>query len=555
MFFSIQIWKLLAGVAIFLLGMNYMEDALQKLAGRPFKLFLRKHTSSKVKAILGGAFVTGILQSSSVVNLMILAFVGANIFQMQNALALMLGTNLGTTFDSWIVATIGFKLNIEKISLPLVALFGISTMLSSKESKWFHWSKFLFGFGFLFIGLDYMKSGMEAVVKNADLSTFSHAPAIVFLLIGLVVTALIQSSSATIAIVLSALHANALGLFAATAIVLGSEVGTTLKLIWASLKGHAAKKRVALGNFLFNIITISIVFIFLSPINRLIKDVLGITHNLLALVFFQTLVNIIGILLFYPFLNRLGKFLEKRFRSTDDETLFINKVNINDTALAMAALENEIKNSILLTIGFTRAIIGIPPDELLVKALSGNHEQKNRMDHYEYLKHLHGETHDYAIQLQNSIAAKDINKRLAQLIAANRNNMYAAKSLKDALPDIYQLSNSANDVKYSFYLQAADEADNFCKHITVLLLDTDKDQYFEELRKIYHTVSLNYSSKLEQLYKKNTGTYLNEIEISTLINFNREMYTAYKSYVFALKNYLLDDDQMSYFDDLPGFIR
>jgi len=152
----LDIWKLLAGIAIFLLGMKFLEESLQQMAGRPFKLFLKKQTSSKPKAILGGALVTGIMQSSSIVNLMVLAFVGANVIQMQSALAVILGANLGSTFTNWIIATIGFKFNIDSISFPLTGVFGIMMLLSNKESRWHQWSSFLFGFGFLFVGLNYI---------------------------------------------------------------------------------------------------------------------------------------------------------------------------------------------------------------------------------------------------------------------------------------------------------------------------------------------------------------------------------------------------------------
>src|SRR5688572_24385198 len=122
---SFDIWKSLAGVAIFLLGMKFLEDSLRQLAGRPFKLFLKKQTSNKLKAIGGGAIVTGLLQSSSVVGLMVLAFVGAGVITMQNALAIFLGANLGTTINSWIVALLGFKFNIESFALPITAVAGI----------------------------------------------------------------------------------------------------------------------------------------------------------------------------------------------------------------------------------------------------------------------------------------------------------------------------------------------------------------------------------------------------------------------------------------------
>jgi phosphate:Na+ symporter len=551
-----DIWKLLAGIAIFLLGMKFLEESLQQLAGRPFKLFLKKQTSSKPKAILGGAIVAGILQSSSVVNLMVLAFVGANVIQMQNALAVILGTNLGSTFTNWIIAAIGFRLNIENFAFPVAGVFGIIMLLSNKGTRWHQWSKFLFGFGFLFIGLNYIKTGMEEAVKQVDLSSFNNYPAVVFLLLGFLITSLIQSSSATMAIVLSALHVNAVSLFAATAIILGSEVGTTLKIVLVSLKGLPAKKRVAFGNLLFNVITSLLIFIFLGPINRFVKDIVGIKDNLLALVFFQSLVNVICILLFYPFLNAFGRFLEKRFTRAGDETLFIGKVKVTDKEFAMVALENEIKHFLLCTIYFTRDVFKKPDNELAGEVLRGNYRQRNLMEQYEFLKNLHGESHSYAVQLQNNVSAGEaITPKLQQLIAANRNIMYAAKNIKDALPDIAQLSNSSNDVKYGFYQQAADKMDIYCKNITALLLRQKPESYFDDLSELNKSVVESYSLILRQLYTGNMHLQLSETEISTLINFNREMYSAYKSFVFAVKDYLLNTKQAAYFDELPGFIR
>ena len=122
-----------------MLGMNFLEEGLHNLAGRPFKLFLKKQTSHKLRAIAGGAIVTGLLQSSSIVNLIVLAFVGAGVIQMQNALAVILGANLGSTFCSWIIATVGFEFNIESFALPIAGISGIAMLLTNKESRWNHW--------------------------------------------------------------------------------------------------------------------------------------------------------------------------------------------------------------------------------------------------------------------------------------------------------------------------------------------------------------------------------------------------------------------------------
>ncbi|MBP9097615.1 MAG: Na/Pi cotransporter family protein [Ferruginibacter sp.] len=550
-----EIWNMLAGIALFLLGMRLLEESLQQLTGRAFKLFLKRQTASKPKAILGGAVVTAILQSSSVVNLMVLAFVGANVLQMQNALAVMLGSNLGTTFSSWIIATVGFKLNIENIAFPLAGIFGITMLLSNKNHLIYKWSKIFFGIGLLFMGLNFIRNGMASSLSQIDLSGFNQYPLIIFLLLGFIITAIIQSSTTTIAIVLSALHIGAIDLLTATAIVLGSEVGTIIKLMIASANGLAAKKRVALGNLLFNIITTIVIFIFLVPVNRFITETIKISDNLLALVFFQSLVNIAGIIMFYPFLNLFTKFLERRFTGNTEESHFIIKVKPGDTELAMMALENEVKHFILHSIFFTGEVFELPVDERLNKMLTVKNGNKNPVKEYAFLKQLHGETLGYAIQVQNNVTDESITKRLNQLVAANRNTMYAAKSIKDALPDITQLRNSSNDIKYSFYMDAGEKAARFCNKMTAVLLSESSVPHFETMSEIHKGVIAGYSNSLEQLYKEKNLSNLNEIEISTLINFNREMYTAFKSFLFAVKDYLLNYKEAAYFDELPGFIR
>jgi phosphate:Na+ symporter len=552
---SLEIWKLLTGIAIFLLGMNFLEDGLRQLAGRPFKLFLKKQTSGKLKAIGGGALVTAILQSSSVVSLMVLAFVGAGVIGMKNALAIILGANLGTTFNSWIVATIGFNFNIESFALPIAGVSGILMMLANKESRLYHWCRLLFGFSFLFVGLNYIKTGMEDAVHQVNLSSLNEQPVIVFLLAGFLITSLIQSSSATVAITLSALHANAIGLFAATAIVLGSEIGTTIKLVLASIKGLAAKKRVALGNLLFNIINTFIILLFLFPINRFITDIAGIRNNLVALVFFQSLVNFTGIILFYPFLDMFGKFLEKRFTKTDKETLFIHKVKAADTELALAALENETQHFIYHVAYFTLDALDKPTTILNSILLYRDFGSKKIMEKYEYIKHLHGEIYRYSLQLQNLVTEKDISARLNHLTSSSRNAMYAAKNLKDAFPDIEQLKKSSNDIKYNFYCQTSKRILEFYEESIRLLISGRPEIYFKQLTSIYKSVQEGYRATLKELYKEGLAKNLNEIEFSTLLNFNREMYTSEKSILFALKDYLLDEKESVYFDELPGFIR
>ena len=551
---SIDIWRVLAGVAIFLLGVRFLEESLQRLAGRRFKLFLKKQTASKIKAIGGGALVTGVLQSSSVVSLMVLAFVGAGIITMKNALAVIMGANLGTTITGWIVALAGFNLNIENIALPVAGIAGLGLAIFNNQTKWYNWSRFLFGFSFLFVGLGYIKTGIEGLVTSVDLQQYADAPLFLFFIIGFIITSLIQSSSATMAITLSALFAGAVTLNDAIAIILGSEIGTTIKLFVASINGAASKRRVALGVFIFNAVTVLLVFLFLFPLSRLVTDVIGIKDNLIALVFFQSMVNVLGILLFYPFLGVFANFLEKRFQKDHDETMFIHKVASSVPSAALVALENENRHFLYAVLDYTWSCFGDKNRHLDEMKLHKDFPDMSLFGKYEYLKFLHGEVHSFYITLQKNVVDKDEVEKLDRLISSIRNTMYAAKSIKDAIPDLEQLKNSSNDVKYSFFCQTRDSVNEFCEKIYYLLKEGPALR-FENLTALYHSITASYTDTLKQLYKDSTTGHLNEIEITTLLNFNREIFTAFKSFVFGVKDCLFDKEQSKYFDELPGFIR
>lgn len=552
---SFDIWKVVAGIAIFMLGMHFLEEALHRLTSRSFKLFLKKHTSNRIKAIAAGTLVTGILQSSSVVNLLILAFVGTGTIKMQHALAIILGANLGSTLCNWVIATIGFQLNIESFALPVTGIAGILVVLLNKESRWHTWSKLLLGLGWLFLGLAFMKAGMEAVVQQIDLGAYSRYPAILFLLIGVVMTALIQSSSATVAIVLSALHAGAINLFTATAIVLGAETGTSLKLLLVSVKGLAVKKRVAWGNLLFNVIPGFLLLFLLAPVNYLITRVLKIENPLIAVVFFQTLVNVIAIVLFYPFLGRFAKFLEKRFMGNDSNSLFIHDANVADGELGMAALEKETGYLIYYVSVFALGAFDKPVPALKGLLVNKDLIAKSTKGKYAYIKQLYGRMNEFCIQLRNSVTDEDARSRLQQLVTVSRNAMYAAKSIKDTLADIDQLKNSSNNIKYNFYQYTGDLVGGFYEKLMELLANEKDTRGFERLTSIYKSVQDAYTRNLQNLYKEAVTKQLSETEFSTLINFNRETYTSFQSAVFAVKDFVLTNKESNYFDGLPGFIR
>ena len=145
-----ELWLFLAGLGIFLFGMHMMEESIRVLSGAAFKSLIRRYTGTRPKAILSGMVSTAILQSSSAVSLMVLAFVGAGIMNLVQAIAVMMGTKIGTTATAWIVAVFGFQFNIDTFSLPLIGIGGLGIILLAKSPKYVNISKFLVAFGFLY---------------------------------------------------------------------------------------------------------------------------------------------------------------------------------------------------------------------------------------------------------------------------------------------------------------------------------------------------------------------------------------------------------------------
>ena len=551
----ILIFKLSAGIGLFLFAMYLLEESLKNLSGRNFKLFLQRTTKSKIGAVAGGAIVTGVLQSSSMVSLMVLAFVGAGVFTMKNAMAIILGANLGTTLDSWLVATLGFKVDIEVVAYPAVFVGGLLLILFGNRKTMKYIAYFLFGFGLLFIGLSFMKMAMEGQVKEFDFSKYAEMSMVVFLIIGFLITSLVQSSSVTMALTLTALHAGAITFPAAAAIVLGSETGTTIKIMVGSLGGNASKKRVALGNLFFNIFLTVLAFALLKPTLLMIKDIFGIKDPLIGLVSFSTIINLVSIIIFLPFLDPFTKFLEKFFKDTDGSAAaFIGNADTNEpeTALDLFKRETEyfIHNSMLYNLALfdidTKALCEHP----VLKPINEKRKyfSKTMEEQYDFLKQLHGELQSFYLSLRTKVK-DDQNALLSQLISSVRSSMHAIKSMSDIGNNIANLRRSSTDIKFNLFTRQKAETEELYRQLNVLMEQKTKPD-FEKLQSIFTTIQDNYSSALNNFYKDAQDGNIEHLDITTVINYNRELFTSHKAILISIKDFLLEEKEAEDFNEL-----
>ncbi|MDE5643883.1 MAG: Na/Pi cotransporter family protein [Muribaculaceae bacterium] len=274
---------LLGAVGLFLYGMKVMSEGLQKAAGDRLRNILSAMTRNRFTGTLTGFAITALIQSSSASTVMVVSFVNAGLMTLAQSMAVIMGANVGTTFTAWVIALFGFKVNISAFVVPLIALAVV--LLLSNKSKAKSMGEFLIGFSFLFMGLDMISAYVPDLQSNPEMFAYLRHYAsmgvtsiLIFLLVGLVVTMVIQSSAATFAITLIMCSKGWIGYDLACALVLGSNIGTTITPILASMSGNVAAKRTAMGHLLFNLLgTIWCVCIFIpfAEFNAWLTEIIG----------------------------------------------------------------------------------------------------------------------------------------------------------------------------------------------------------------------------------------------------------------------------------------
>jgi len=537
---NLEIWKLLAGLGLFLYGMSQIETLVKSVSGRRLKLFLRRNTQNVFKAIGVGALVTGIVQSSSVVSLIVLAFVESGIITFRNALGVILGTNVGTTLSSWVVATIGFKLDILDYSLPIVAITTIGMFFFEKRRRLHTVLAVLFALGVLFLGLGFMKEGALALVEGFDLKSYSHYGTFIFVILGFVLTTIIQSSSATVAITLTAIYAGVVAFPSAAAIVIGAEVGTTIKILLWGMKGTVDKKRVAIGNFIYNIVTVVVAYIALYELIYFIENIIRINDPLIGLVFFQTAINLISIVLFVPFLNRFSKWLERMVTTNGRKSnSYIDKELPLVPILATDALHHEtlkLLNKIRLFIQHILCHEKKVSGGLLGSIKSIAQADINVDDDYQRIKQTEGDLLSYYADLQKNNLEKEDAALLLQYIGAIRQSVYAAKAIKDIQHNLHNFLASANDVLHLQCSSICNEWSQFDNHFSQLQKLHDLDLLSEEINGAITYAQVHEERQKLEVINQLKSDQLNEMKASTLMNVHREILACKKSLLMALSN-------------------
>ncbi|TXS92935.1 Na/Pi cotransporter family protein [Parahaliea maris] len=326
---SASLWSvlsgLLGGLGLLLIGMSMMTDGLKLAAGNALSSLLAQWTNTRLRGLAAGLLITAVVQSSSAVTVATIGFANAGILSLERAVWVIFGSNVGTTMTAWIVALVGFKLDIAAIALPLVGV-GALLKLTAGRSRRGSYGVAVVGFALLFLGIGALKSAFEGLADGFALPGFTEltlASLLLYVAIGFGMTTLMQSSSAAMVVALSAAESGLVEINAAAAVVIGANLGTTSTALLTMIGATPNARRVAISHLAFNLLTAIVALLLLGPMLWLVGFLQDSAHlepsAAVTLAVFHTLFNVMGVLLMWPLSALLVRELSRLFHAADQK--------------------------------------------------------------------------------------------------------------------------------------------------------------------------------------------------------------------------------------------
>ena len=355
----INIFSLVGSLALFLFGMKTMSEGLEKFAGDRLRSILVAMTKNRVMGVLTGVLITALIQSSSATTVMVVSFVNAGLMTLAQSIGVIMGANIGTTVTAWIISAVGFKVNIAAFAIPLLAI-GMPFIFSGKGNRK-SIGEFVFGFSFLFMGLSFLQEAATAMnIGDMVAGMLAHVPQgsfftiLLFVIVGALVTMIVQASAATMAITLMLFGMNipGFGFEQAAALAMGQNIGTTITAVMASLTANTQARRAALAHMFFNVFGVVVFLIVFYPacnaVSWFVDNVMGGGNDLYKLSAFHTAFNIINTLLLIGFVHQIEmlvcRLLPMKEQDEDHRLKFISGGLLSTAELSIIEAQKEIQN-------------------------------------------------------------------------------------------------------------------------------------------------------------------------------------------------------------------
>jgi phosphate:Na+ symporter len=569
LFLNPNVKTISAGVAILLFGMIMLENGFKAFAKGPLQKILKNATNELYKSIPVGAAVTALIQSSSLVSVITISFISAGLISLAGGLGLIFGANIGTTATAWLVAGFGLKVKISALAMPML-IFGIIFSFQKKKSlKGI--GNILAGLGFFFLGIHFMKEGFDVFKDYIDLSQYAVSGflgVILYCFLGILITTILQSSSATLALILTGLAAGQIEYENALALAIGANIGTTITAILGSLSANVAGKRLAGGHLVFNFVTGVVALVFIYPLVNFVdyfSSLLGIgaTDFVLKLAMFHTIFNVIGVLIMIPFIKLLEKGLMKVFKDKQnrdvDEPKFLNKSVLKFPASILSALLNESKylyeNAIfeIVTHALNLHREDIKSDFKIKKIIKISTEDlKTDVGalYYTKVKKIYGEIIRYATKGQSELSlTEDETDHILEIKIANRKMVEIIKDIQDLSKNVTGYLTSENNHIRKEYDKFRKKMVKVLRVIYLVRTEENPEQYYKTLLKLKGQAKIGVhqsNESIDDLIRKNKITvYM----ASSLVNDNGNINDIIKKLIdiaellYAEKDSLLENSK------------
>jgi phosphate:Na+ symporter len=439
--------EIAAGVALFLFGMISLESGFKAFTGGALETTLRRSTDRLWKSIGFGIASTTVMQSSTLVSLITISFVSAEMISLAAGIGIIMGANLGTTTGAWLIAGLGLRVDIAAYAMPMLVFGVILRFTRSRELKGLGY--LLLGIGFLFLGIHYMKEGFDALQEGFDLSAYAVsglAGVLLFTAIGMAVTVIMQSSHATLLVIITALATGQVTYENALALAIGANLGSAFTTALGGLTANLGGKRLAVAHVLFNVMTAAVAITLIDQmawtVDR-VSDLIGIAEGdyLLKLALFHTLFNLLGVVLLTPFVQQLQRLLIRYIHFVPppaEQPRFLYPEALKTPATAVTAVRNEVAHlydnaHVLIAHGLSLRRRVIDSDASLREAVQNTRRimPLDVDDVYEKkIKSLHSEIVAFIGEVQGREIPQHWTDRLYDLQRASREIVEAVKAMK-----------------------------------------------------------------------------------------------------------------------------
>jgi phosphate:Na+ symporter len=501
---------ILGGIALFFLGMTILEKGIQGF-GSKIEAALEIATKNKYKAISTGFVSTALVQSSSLISILTLSFVSSGIMSLSSGIGVIFGSNLGTTATAWLVSIFGLKIKVAYYALAIL-VFGMLARMKSSKSV----GDILIGLALLFLAIGFMKEGFESI--DVNLSSYSVDGVLgilIFVSLGAFVTVVLQSSSATLALILTAVSTSQISYENALLLAIGANIGTTITAILASLVTSIEGKKLAIAHVVFNIVTALVTIIFLQNLIVVVEqwaNLLSISDLAMKISLFHTVFNLIGILIMTPFIEVLVRTLDKHVKGKDNSIKpeYINDMLLGSAPAATIALKKEVENLYELSLEIFAHAINLHREEI--------HSQVRIKELIKERKIIQLESHliykdkvkvifDAIINFGSRViteANEDDIKRITELKQASRKIVSALKKMQEIEKNIDKYAFSKNEYIKDEYDYIRKKLGSLLRHIEIIRANPQTKHSRRKIKRIRKSIEYNdkiINNKLDELIR------------------------------------------------------